>query len=407
MMTWRFALRYFFAKKSTHAINIISWVSIGAIATGTAALIIVLSVFNGFEDLVKSLYSSFYPQIKVTPYYGKTFLVPAQQLKDLQGISAIESITEVAQEKAILRYNKQQTIAVLKGVDKHYPITSGLPGKIIRGHYGTGDSTQPEAVVGEGIESALGIDVRRSFIPISAYIPNRRAHTLLDPEDALHMGSIDPVGTFAIQQDFDNKYVITNIDFMRSMLDMAPDEVSALEISLKNPEKMTQVQARIRQLLGKNVLVRTRYEQNSGLYNIMETEKWAVYAILSFILIIAAFNMIGSLSMLVMEKQRDISILKAMGTQEWTIRKIFLLEGMMIAGSGTLMGTLLAITVCELQKKYGWVKLQGGSFVVDSYPVSMHPQDFLLVVVTILVIALLASWFPALKASWQSIDLKS
>ena len=407
MMSWRFALRYFFAKKSTHAINIISWVSIAAIATGTAALIVVLSVFNGFEDLVKSLYSSFYPQIKVTPFQGKTFLVSPDQLKSLHGIQYIGSITEVAQEKAILRYNKQQTIAVLKGVDGHYPYTSGLLGKIIRGHYGIGDSTQPEAVVGEGIESALGIDVRRSFIPIEAYIPNRTAQSLLNPEDALHMGSMDPVGTFAIQQDFDNKYVITNIDFMRSMLDLSVNEVSALEISLKDPDKMELVQSRIQKLLGGKVQVRNRYEQNSGLYNIMQTEKWAVYAILSFILIIAAFNMIGSLSMLVMEKQRDISILKAMGTKNWTIRKIFLLEGIMIAGSGTILGALLAITVCGLQKKYGWVKLQGGSFVVDSYPVSMHAQDFFLVVATILVIAILASWFPAKKASWQSIDLKS
>lgn len=406
-MIWQFASRYFVAKKSTHAINIISWVSISAITVGTAALIIVLSVFNGFEDLVKSLYSSFYPEIKASPAAGKTMLVPADKLAALQRLGDIKSISETIEEKAVLRYNNEQTIAELKGVDKNYPVVTGISRKIIRGNYDTGTDDSPMAVVGIGIEAALGIDVQRNFIPVTVYIPKRDAQSFVLPEEALNTGQIRPAGTFAIQQDFDNKYVITNIQFMRQMLNMQPGEVSGLEIALKDPGRMEAAKQEIQQILGSGSIVQTRYEQNRSLYNIMQTEKWAVYAILAFILIIAAFNMIGSLYMLVIEKRKDITILKAMGARDSLLRKIFLSEGLLIAAGGALIGALIAVALCLLQQKFGLIKLGGGSFVVDAYPVSMHWPDFVLVFSTILIIGLLASWYPAAKAARQPVELKA
>ncbi|HEY6083168.1 MAG TPA: FtsX-like permease family protein, partial [Chitinophagaceae bacterium] len=299
------------------------------------------------------------------------------------------------------------TIAELKGVDKNYPVVTGISRKIIRGNYDTGTDDSPMAVVGIGIEAALGIDVQRNFIPVTVYIPKRDAQSFVLPEEALNTGQIRPAGTFAIQQDFDNKYVITNIQFMRQMLNMQPGEVSGLEIALKDPGRMEAAKQEIQQILGSECIVQTRYEQNRSLYNVMQTEKWAVYAILAFILIIAAFNMIGSLYMLVIEKRKDITILKAMGARDTLLRKIFLSEGLLIAAGGALIGALIAVALCLLQQKFGLIKLGGGSFVVDAYPVSMHWPDFVLVLSTILIIGILASWYPAAKAARQPIELKA
>ncbi|GAA4302478.1 ABC transporter permease [Compostibacter hankyongensis] len=405
-MILQFASRYFIAKKSTQAINIISWVSMIAIAVGAAALIIVLSVFNGFEDLVKSLYSSFYPALKVSPVEGKTILVPPDTLRQLHAVPGIKDIAEVLEEKAVLQYNNGgEVIAVLKGVQRNYRDVSGIAQRIVRGEYNTGRTDAPTAVVGVGVEAALGIDVKRSFIPLAIYMPDRHVRQFLSPEQALKRGQIYPVGAFAIQQDFDDHYVITNLDYLRSLLDLKPGEVSALEISLKIPEDMDAVKQRVQQLLGSRYQVQTRYEQNRSLYNVMEVEKWAVYAILSFILIIAAFNMIGSLSMLVIEKEKDITILKAMGMRNSGVRRIFLAEGMLIALVGAAIGIFIALALCLLQQHFGLIRIPGDSFVVQAYPVSMQGSDFILVSVTILVIALLASWYPALRASRQEVRL--
>lgn len=406
-MIRKFALRYFLAKKSTHAINIISWVSIAAIAIGTAALIIVLSVFNGFEDLVKSLYSSFYPPIKVFPAIGKTILIPASRLKALEGLASVSGVSEVVEGKASIRYNNQQAIAIIKGVDSNYSRVSGVPGKLVAGIYATGDADNPDAVVGIGIASALGMAVRHNLFPITVYIPSRTAQSFINPEQAIHVGNMDPSGVFAIQEDFDDHYILTNIGFMRRMLELDTGMVSALEISLRPGIGMNQAKARIAALLGKGFRVETRYEQNSSLYSVMQTEKWVVYAFLSFILLVAAFNMIGSLSMLVIEKQKDITILKALGATQSLIGRIYLSEGLLVAGLGALIGVALALLVCLGQQRYGWVKLGGSTFVVDAYPVSLHGLDFFLVTATIFIIGLMASLFPSRRAARQIIDLKS
>jgi lipoprotein-releasing system permease protein len=405
---WQFASRYLRAKKSTQAVNIISWVSISAITIGAASLIIVLSVFNGFENLVKSLYSSFYPEIKISPVEGKTMFVPVSKLDSLQKLNEVKYVSKSLQEKALLKYNDEKTIAILKGVDQHFSQVTGISEKIARGTFNIGDADTPKAVVGIGIEAALGIDVERGFIPMLIYLPRANVESFIFPEQAFYVGQVSPDGTFAIQQDFDNQYVITSLAYMQQLMGLSSNVVSELEVALKPGVDLMQAKAGIMKIFGKEkYLVQTRYEQNRSLYQVMQTEKWFVYAILLFIFAIAAFNMIGCLSMLVIEKRRDITILKAMGARHSLIQKIFLAEGLLIAILGAGAGTLIAVLICVGQQKYGWVKLGGGTFVVDSYPVNMQYTDFILVWLTILVITLLASWYPALKAARQPVDLKA
>jgi lipoprotein-releasing system permease protein len=407
-MIWQFALRYFRARKSTSAINIIAWVSVGAIAVGTASLIVVLSVFNGFTGLVKSLYSSFYPTLKVVPATGKTMLLTDEQLKAVGATEGVARFSRSIEEKAVLRNGNEQTIAVLKGVDANYPHVAGVQDKIVRGKFDLGAETGFQSVMGLGIESALGVDVERSRVPVNVYMPRRNASFNAGmPEQSINNGVIYPVGTFAIQQEFDGKYVIIDIGFMRNLLEMAPGEVSSLELSLQPGASEKKVKRRLQALLGEGVKVQTRMEQNLTVYNVMITEKWVTYVFLSFILVIAAFNMIGSLSMLVIEKQKDITILKAMGGRNSLVQRIFLSEGLIIAGTGSLIGFSLAVAICLLQQQFGFVKLGGGSFLIDAFPVEMHLQDFVLVSVTILIIGVLASWYPASRAAKQAISLKA
>lgn len=406
-MVWQFASRYFRAKKSTNAINIIAWVSVVAIAVGAGALIVILSVFNGFEGLVKSLYSSFYPAVKIAPASGKTIILTPDQLQQIAAVPGVAHFSEVIEEKAVLRYGDEPTIAVLKGVDSSYNYVTDVKSNIIRGRFDTGDSVAYRAVLGLELEGALGVDVVHSIAPVTVYLPRRNVNAFVTPEDALNNGVLYPAGTFAIQQEFNSKYVITNIEFLRNLLQLGANEMSALEIGTRAGVNDKQLKARLEQLLGKGYKVQTRYEQNQSLYAIMQTEKWAVYVILSFIMIIAAFNMIGSLYMLVIEKQKDITILKAMGARKSLIMRIFLTEGLIIAGIGTLLGFGLGITFCVLQQHFGIIKLEGTSFLVDSYPVSMNPADFGLVFVTIMVIGVAASWYPARRAAVEAITLKA
>ncbi|MEC5148173.1 FtsX-like permease family protein [Chitinophaga sp. 212800010-3] len=406
-MVWQFASRYFRAKKSTNAINIIAWVSVVAIAVGAGALIVILSVFNGFEGLVKSLYSSFYPSIRIAPSAGKTVLLTPDRLQQIAAVPGVAHFSEVIEEKAVLRYGDEPTIAVLKGVDNNYNQVTGVKEHVVRGRFDTGDSLAYRAILGVEIEGALGVDVVHSIAPVTVYLPRKNTGAAITPEDALSNGVLYPTGTFAIQQEFNSKYVITNIDFLRKLMDIGPDEMSALEISLAPGVDDQQLKDKLTQLLGSGYKVETRYEQNQSLYAIMQTEKWAVYVILSFIMIIAAFNMIGSLYMLVIEKEKDITILKAMGARRSLIMRIFLAEGLIIAGIGTLLGFSLGIIFCVLQQQFGLIRLQGTSFLIDTYPVSMNIMDFLLVFTTIMVIGVAASWYPARKAATEAITLKA
>lgn len=402
-----FAWRYFKGKKSANAINIISWVTTGVIAFATCCQILVLSVFNGFEDLVKSLYSSFYPDLKIVPAKGKTFQLTPEQLSKINQQPAVQYLSFIAEEKAMLKNNDAQAVVYIKGVDDNYTKVSGVPAKLIKGKFNTGSKENPQLIVGAGIQYATGITLNETFAPeqLTVILPKKNV-TGNDPFQSLSEGNATAGAVFAIQQDFDNKYAITNIGFIKQQMGLTANEYSSAEIKLKWKADLKESQAALQSILGKTYSVQTKYQQNSNLYSTMKLEKWAIYAVLTLILIIAAFNMVSALTMLVLEKKQDIAILQSMGSTTLQIKKIFLTEGILLAGIGAVIGIILATSICLLQVKYKLIKLQGGSFLIDYFPVKLLASDFLLVAGTSMAIALIASWFPALKASRQPLELR-
>jgi len=405
-MTLLFAWRYFKAKKSTNAINIISWISVLAIAVGAAALILVLSVFNGFEGLVKSLYADFYADVRVAPAKGKFLILTAAQINQIKKIEGVKQVSLVAEEKAVLVNEDYQSIIYLKGVDEQYTQVSGLSSHTTKGKFEVGKMDEPLLVIGAGIENAVGIEAGKSLFPLTVYLPNRKSTTFSGIE-SLNSYNANVSGSFTLQQDFDNKYAISNLAFIKYMLDLGEDEYSALELRLSSNDRLDDVKNDVQELLGGNYLVQSRYQQNQSLYSVMQVEKWVIYGILSLILIVAAFNMIGALTMLVLEKQKDIAVLRAMGANNGIIQKIFLNEGFLLAAIGGGSGILIATLICFIQIKFKLVKLTGGSFIIDYYPVKMVLGDFILVIVTILVIAVIAAFVPSKKAADQFVSLKS
>src|SRR5579862_1607774 len=406
-MNFLFAWRYFKAKKSTSAVNIIAWISMSAIIVGSAALILVLSVFNGFEDLVKSLYSSFYADLKVSAISGKVIRVTPAQQKQLAALNGVSAFSLVAEDNAILQNGDLPTIVYLKGVDSNYTRVSGIADKLIKGKFNLGNADPPGAVLGVGVESAIAAETEKEVLPLSVYIFNRNSGNEGDLAKDISNENVVPTGSFAIQQDFDNKYAFTNLAFMKRMLGLNPDEYSSIELRVRDDQQGDAVKRELEQLLGPSYQVRSRYEQNQGLYNVMRMEKWVIYILLTLILIVASFNMVGALTMLVLEKQQDIQVLKALGATGGFIRRIFLSEGFLLGALGGVCGIVLALIICWLQVRFKLVPLRGGSFLIDYYPVKLIAKDFFLVFGTILLVTLSASLLPSIKAASQPIELKS
>lgn len=406
-MKFLFAWRYFKSKKSTNVINIIAWISVIAIAVGSAALILVLSVFNGFEGLVKSMYGDFYPDLRISATHGKYMQLQPTMLQKIHQIKDIKNISLTIEEKALLVNGEYQSIVFLKGVDSNYQNVVAIPKHITdNGKYELGFKTNPAIVLGAGIANAIGADLY-STDPLTIFLPNRNSENFSNMQSAMNSFNIRETGIFRIQEDFDNKYAFTNIDFLRYMIELPSDFYSGIAISLSGDASIDKVQSSLQSLMGKNFQVQTRYQQNQGLFSVMQMEKWIIYIILSIILIIAAFNMVGALTMLILEKRKDIAVLKALGANSSFIQGIFLNEGFLLAGIGGLAGMLIAFIICFLQQKFHLLKLEGGSFVVDYYPVKMHITDFILVGVTIFVVAVSAAWIPAQKAATKEFSLKS
>ncbi|MBS1577563.1 MAG: ABC transporter permease [Bacteroidetes bacterium] len=403
-----FAWRYFRAKKSTNAINIIAWISIVAIIIGTAALILVLSVFNGFEGLVKTLYSSFYTDLKVMPASGKTITITEAQLQKLKGLAGIKNFSLVAEEKALLQNGESKCLVYLKGVDENYRYVTGIANSIIRGNYNLGNEDTASLVLGSGIESAVGIQTDRNIFPLTVYLPRKNDSEQLDPMQSISSSAVTASGTFVIQQDFDNKYAITNIGFVKRLMGMGKDEYNGLEIAINDPSDADNMKEKVASIFSdKQYKVQTRYDQNQELYSVMSNEKWIIYAVLSLILVVAAFNMIGALTMLVLEKQKDISVLHAMGGHSGFIQGIFLNEGILLAVIGGILGMLLALLIVYLQVTFKLIPLTGNSFLIDYFPVKLQWGDFVLVGITVFVIAFIAAWLPARKAVSTDFSLRS
>jgi lipoprotein-releasing system permease protein len=407
-MVLLFAWRYFKGKKSTQAVQIISWVSILAMTVGTAALIIVLSVFNGFESFIKNLYSDFYPQIKITAIEGKTFIPNDSLLVRLKNLQGIQSISTSLEDNVLFSYEENQVIATLKGIDTAYNHVTNM-NKNVR--YGKMDFTSVEEiapiVLGIGISNRLGAS-DESPLPINCYSFKKGTSTsFLDMAQAYNSSYFSVTGVYYLQEEIDNKYAFAPLHIVQELTQNV-DKISSIEISLSKDAKQASLEKEVKQLSAQyHLKTETRYEQNKTLYFILKSERWAVYAILTLMLIIASFNIIGSLSMLVIEKQKDISILKAMGMQHGHIRNIFMATGILLSTIGAGIGCVLATSVCILQQQFGFIKLGGsGSFLIDAYPVKMKWEDFLLVMLTVIVIAAIASIIPSIKAASKPIELR-
>jgi len=392
------ANRYLFSKKSHNAINIISIISAIGVCLGTMALIVVLSVFNGFEHLAGSLLNSFDSDLKITAVKGKTFDASKTVFNDIKKIPGIRYYSEIVEENALLKYNEKQFIGVIKGTDQQFINNSGIDTMLTEGDAILVKDSIPYAIVGQGIANNLGVNTNDFFSPLMVYIP-KRGITLntVNMDDAFRFKSLSPSSVFAIQQDFDAKYVLVPLSFVRDLLNYTT-QASSIEIGLNNSVNGEQAKEQIANLLGSDFKIQNRYEQHETIYKIMRTEKWAVFFILAFILVIATFNLIGSLTMLIIEKQKDISILRSMGANRSSIRKLFLTEGLLISFIGAVIGLLLGYLICYLQDKFGIIKLQGsGSFVVDYYPIKLKLIDFINVIFAVTIVGFLSSWYSVTK----------
>lgn len=393
------ARRYLLGKKSQNAINIISAISVLGIATGTMALVIVLSVFNGFDSLVKSLYNTFDPDIQISSIEEKTFTPDPATSKAIQSLPGVIALSEVMEDNVLLLYDDRQHIATIKGVDEAFRDVSGLDSMIYDGEMKLKDRNRPYVVVGQGVAYSLGINL--SFIdPLFIYTIDRTARiNMSQPEESIRRDFIYPAGIFSIEQDYDSRYIICPIDFVRDLL-LYQNEVTSLEAKLDPRYSGEEVQQEIQALMGEGYHVKNREQQNEMFYRVMRSEKWAIFLILTFILIIASFNIIGSLSMLIIDKKKDILTLRNMGAGNRLIKRIFLVEGWLISLVGSITGLFLGTLISWIQQRFGIIKLTGsGSFIIDAYPVQIEVLDICLIWVTVLIIGLFAARYPVQQIS--------
>lgn len=390
----KFAGRYLFAKRSTNAINIITGVAVFGVAVGAAALILVLSVFNGFEDLINAMFSSVNPDVKITAVKGKTFDADTTMLAKLKAIDGIEVISQTLEEVAFFEYKDNQDFGILKGVDDQYMLVNGIDSMVREGAFKLEDNQRALAILGLGMRNALGVNVDDLFTPISIHMPKRR--TSVFDTKPFRTRLAYPYGTFIIQQDFDNQYVLTSLEFVRELMAME-NKISSLELKLYPGFNIPTTFSAIRNALGPDFDVKNRYQQEESFMKLMQMEKWLSYAIVSLMMLMISFNIIGALWMIVLEKKKDIAILKSMGATDNTVRNIFLSQGVLLCLVGVGIGFAIALGAYLMQKSYGLVSIPG-NMLVDAYPISIRWLDFLIVLLTVSFIGLLASIPPALKA---------
>lgn len=389
------ARRYLFAKRSTNAINIITGISVLGVSIGTAALILVLSVFNGFEDLLSGLFGYFNPEVKVLPAQGKTFVADSARLAQLRNLPGVWRVSESLEETAMFQHDEAIYFGVLKGVDTEFTSVTGLDSTVVDGRFQLEQDDQNCAVLGAELASKLAVNIHNPISVMRVFMPtDQREGALSSPYRAR---LLRPAGVFAIQQEYDNQYILTNIAFVRELLAVPDGTVSALEIKGQPNTAWRDLAKRVQATLGSDFVVKDRYQQNEAFFKVMQLEKWMGYAITTLMLVLMAFNTVGALWMIVLDKQRDISMLKSMGATDGMIRRVFLLEGILLTLLGMGIGMALAGMLYWLQKQYGLITIPEG-FLVTSYPISMRFTDFLPVTATVLGIGFLASLAPARRA---------
>lgn len=403
-LIWQLSFRYLRGKRSANAVPILSRISMVAIAVSSGAMIIIFSVFNGLESLVKERYKAFYPDLRIVTARGKFFTMDSAKIAVIRQTGGVRAVTAVIEDNAFAVSNDEQKVISLKGIDAHYFRVNDITPYIVQGDttvmesrpQADNDPGSPNtAIMGQRILNELGTDIN-SLSYFTLNYPNPTVvNPSADPGSAFQSLRLHPGGVFRIEEEFDGKYILAPLPLVQELFKQA-GKYSSIEIKAE-PGKAKEIQEQLRLLLGTAFKVETRYEQNKTMYMVMGAEKWAVYAILLLVLLIASFNMVGALSMLVLEKQKDIAILKAMGATNEAIKKIFLLEGVLWSLVGGLSGIVLGVTVCLIQLQFGIVKL-GGSFVVEAWPVEIQMRDLGLVISTILGVGLLVSWYPAIRS---------
>ncbi len=387
------ARRYFIAKKSTNAITIVSWISVLAIAVGTGALVIILSGMNGLTGLVQTLYNSFNPDVKITSVAGKVFMADDALILPLKQVEGVAYVSRTLDDNMLLKYDNRMQIVRMKGVDENFLLVTRFDTLLADGNFLSPNAKESQIVLGKGVAYRLGVGLEDMFTPVSIYCPKRGHSSSINPEEAFNETKSYPAGFFTINDDFDFSYGLINYKTALDILEYPTNSVSGLEISLKPGADLNKVQEEIQKIAGKNLLVQNKFEQNDLLFKTLQTEKLWTFIILTFVLLIATFNIIGALTMLIIEKKKDIKILSALGADISLIRKIFMTEGLMIIFIGSTIGILLGYGLCILQQQYGFIRFEEG-YIIDAYPVDTRLGDFLAISGTVLLIGFLAAIYP-------------
>jgi lipoprotein-releasing system permease protein len=392
-----FAWRYFRGKYSFQAIQLIAWVSVFAIAIGTAALITILSVSNGFSEIVNGLYSDFYADLRVVPSTTKFVKLTQAQLSSVRQIPGVHYATGIVENKAILVRDENQTVVFVKGVDSNYIHINKVNQYLKRGAFSLGNLDSPKLVIGIGVEENLLLYNAELGTQLELIAVGRSGKSLRSMDQLNHLVAVQS-GAFSVQQEFDAQYVFTSNQFAQYLFDLDSNQYSGVELSIDLNKEKSIVTA-IHDILGPGFLVQNKYQQNADLYKIMQIEKWIIFAILALIMVVASFNLVGALTMLVLEKQKDIHVLHAMGATAGTIQKIFLSLSIVMAMTGAFIGGLIASCLIFLQTQFHFIQLQGVSFIIDYYPVKAIWTDYLAVISLVILIALVAGWVPDKKAA--------
>ena len=386
------AWRYFFTKNKIGYVHLLTLITQIGIAIGTASLVLVLSVFNGFEDLVLSMYNVFDPHIKVVSSNGKNF--NGQKVKEiLLMYDDIDVYTSTLEEKALVEYNGKQHIVTIKGVDSLYSNLTSLDSVIISGDNINKFKDANVAIVGRGVAYYLSMNIGSVFENLQLYLPKRNAN-FINYKNAFSTSSLSPVGIFSIQQEIDTKYILTHISYLQNLI-QKENFVSAIEINLLDKSEMLIFQKKLAEKIGNNYKVINQFEQQEFLYKILNTEKLVVFLILIFIVLISAFNIISSLTVLIIEKKNDIKTFLNLGLDHLSLKNVFVIKSMLGVVFGSLTGLVLGCLIAYIQQEFGLIKMGEGGFVIDSYPVKILFTDFILIQLIVLVIGFFASWTTA------------
>ena len=391
------AKRYLFSKKKHNAINIIAGVSVCGVTLATIALVCTLSIFNGFQEIVTEFFTAFDPELKISAKQGKFFSVEEENIKAVKAFPDIEVWAETLEEQALVQYKNRQTMVTIKGVTDNFQELTSIDSLL----YGTGSFKLHDEVVNYGIMGGELVGTLGTGIspidPLHIYAPKKGARiNMANPTTAFNQDYLYSPGVVFVtnQSKYDATYILTSLSFAQKLF-VQDNKVSAIELKLKDKNHINKVKKQIEQVLGEDFIVQNRYEQQADIFRIMEIEKFVSYLFLTFILAIACFNVIGSLSMLILDKQEDVNTLRQLGANNQLITRIFLFEGQLISFSGSIMGIILGVTLCLLQQHFGLLSLGGsGQFIVDSYPVSLHLGDVCLIFITVVVVGFVAVYYP-------------